>query len=563
MEENQTQTIKSKPPKSYLLYFLSVYLVAELILIGVDLYYVYARGDTAKDFLFDFLVVTAIITVLVLMTYFAVKRILVRYMESEQRFRELAGLLPVAVYETDREGCIHYANELAIQWFGYSAADVEAGDLNAKNMVAEVDWERGKADFFKALAGAPPTPQTYNVVRKDGSTFPVVISYSRVVSHGRIVGLRGVMTDVSAQVKIEQEVRRSGEKYRSLFESSIDGIEVVDFKSGKIVEANQAMLDMIGYTRAQLARKEYWELTPGTWFLQEGRIFRDQVLERGYSDEYEKEIVASDGTVIPVSVRRWLIRDDDGTPTGMWSTIRDITEKKAREREIEKVNSELKLYAHAVSHDLKSPIHGVTLASYTVEKLLKMPRTPENEQFMADALQSMKNGLEKANNLIDDMLALAESGQVPADVFPVDISEKVEEVLAERASDIEIRGTKVVLDDDLGVVIASPTHVYQIFSNLVKNAVRYCDSPAPVLEIRSLEADEPETHRFLVRDNGTGIPEDVLSEVFMPFTRGDTGDSGIGLSIVERIVSVYGGRILAYNDSGACFEFTLRDFPVE
>jgi len=182
---------------------------------------------------------------------------------------------------------------------------------------------------------------------------------------------------------------------------------------------------------------------------------------------------------------------------------------------------------------------------------------------MADALQSMKNGLEKANNLIDDMLALAESGQVPADVFPVDISEKVEEVLAERASDIEIRGTKVVLDDDLGVVIASPTHVYQIFSNLVKNAVRYCDSPAPVLEIRSLEADEPETHRFLVRDNGTGIPEDVLSEVFMPFTRGDTGDSGIGLSIVERIVSVYGGRILAYNDSGACFEFTLRDFPVE
>lgn len=68
-------------------------------------------------------------------------------------------------------------------------------------------------------------------------------------------------------------------------------------------------------------------------------------------------------------------------------------------------------------------------------------------------------------------------------------------------------------------------------------------------------------HRFLVSDNGPGISEEMMDKVFIPFAKdNDKGETGMGLSIVERMVKVYGGDIRAFNDNGACFEFTLKDF---
>ena len=114
-------------------------------------------------------------------------------------------------------------------------------------------------------------------------------------------------------------------------------------------------------------------------------------------------------------------------------------------------------------------------------------------------------------------------------------------------------------DEDLGFVKASPTHIYQLFSNLIKNAFEYCDNDWPVIEVRSV-GDSEGGHRYLVKDNGSGIPADIMDKVFVPFSRGDSGQTGIGLSIVERITRVYAGDVKAYNDLGACFEFLLRDF---
>ena len=83
----------------------------------------------------------------------------------------------------------------------------------------------------------------------------------------------------------------------------------------------------------------------------------------------------------------------------------------------------------------------------------------------------------------------------------------------------------------------------------------------PVVEITRLEMDEASgASRYLVRDNGPGIPEEHLDDVFIPFFKGKSGDSGIGLAIVDKVVKVYRGEVRAYNDNGACFEFTLRDF---
>jgi signal transduction histidine kinase len=111
-------------------------------------------------------------------------------------------------------------------------------------------------------------------------------------------------------------------------------------------------------------------------------------------------------------------------------------------------------------------------------------------------------------------------------------------------------------------VKASETHVYQVFANLVRNAIKYNDSEGAEIGIYPVHAAGDSENWFHVRDNGSGIPEEDLDNIFTPFFKGETGETGIGLSIVEKILRIYHGDIRVYNDDGACFEFTFRDsFP--
>lgn len=120
-------------------------------------------------------------------------------------------------------------------------------------------------------------------------------------------------------------------------------------------------------------------------------------------------------------------------------------------------------------------------------------------------------------------------------------------------------GETVEVASPLGTVVANPTQIYQVFSNLIRNFIKHNKAENPVIEISNLGTDDT-THRFLVRDNGQGIPEEVPDDVFMPFLKAQSSGTGIGLSIVEKVVRAYGGGIRAYKDNGACFEFTLKDY---
>jgi signal transduction histidine kinase len=147
---------------------------------------------------------------------------------------------------------------------------------------------------------------------------------------------------------------------------------------------------------------------------------------------------------------------------------------------------------------------------------------------------------------------------VPSEVSQVDIGELIVLIAEERADEIEAKGITIKIADDLGEVRASPTHMYQLFANLLTNVIQHNDSETPVIEVATLPAEAPE-HHFLIRDNGSGIAEEDIDKVFLPFFKGAHGRTGIGLSTVSKLVSVYEGEVIAYNDNGACFELTIRD----
>ncbi len=135
----------------------------------------------------------------------------------------------------------------------------------------------------------------------------------------------------------EEVLRKSEEKYPALYESNLDGILHIDMK-GNILDANNAILDMLGYSRGEILELSYQKLTPPEW-AEFDEVALKTLIKKGYLGEFEKEFIRKDGTKVPISFNAWIIKDDKGEPAGMWGIIRDIIERKRgietqREREI-------------------------------------------------------------------------------------------------------------------------------------------------------------------------------------------------------------------------------------
>lgn len=149
---------------------------------------------------------------------------------------------------------------------------------------------------------------------------------------GTLLALEGLITDISDRVEAEEALRHSEEGYRKLYESMLDGFVVTDM-GGRILKANRSYRDILGYSEDELSRMTSWEITPEKWHAQERASFGEEFVARGYSDLHEKEYTRKDGAVVPVELQTSLLRGDDGRPAGMWSIVRDITERKRAEEE--------------------------------------------------------------------------------------------------------------------------------------------------------------------------------------------------------------------------------------
>ena len=101
-------------------------------------------------------------------------------------------------------------------------------------------------------------------------------------------------------------------------------------------------------------------------------------------------------------------------------------------------------------------------------------------------------------------------------------------------------------------------------ATIIGNCIKHCDSEQPLVRVLRLDDGVDGIRHYRIRDNGSGIPPEDLERIFAPFYKGGKQNgTGIGLATVAKIVRLYGGSITAHNDNGACFDFTLRDYPLE
>jgi light-regulated signal transduction histidine kinase (bacteriophytochrome) len=247
--------------------------------------------------------------------------------------------------------------------------------------------------------------------------------------------------------------------------------------------------------------------------------------------------------------------------------MRDISERKKAEEqkarlmsELESANEELKSFAYVVSHDLKAPLRAIgALADWLSHDY--------SEKFDTEGKEHMRllvSRVHRMGNLIDGILQYSRVGRVREALVAVDLNRAVRDVidLISPPSNVTI-----TVENPLPTLVTERTRIEQIFQNLFSNAIKYSDKPK--CEIRVGCTAEGEYWKFSVADNGPGIEARHFERIFHLFQtlapRDRIESTGVGLTLVKKIVEIYGGSIWIESTvgQGATFFFTLpRTAPI-
>ena len=374
--------------------------------------------------------------------------------------------------------------------------------------------------------------------------------------------LTAQIANVILQKQVEEELKMSERRYRGLFESMMDGVVQTD-GDGRYLEANDAFLEMVGYSLDELRGLTYRDITPEKWHGMDEQIMSNEIERRGFSEEFEKEYIRKDGTVVPIAVRVWAGEGEAGRKE-FWAVIRDITQRKQNERIIEKSvrdlarsNEELKQFAYAASHDLQEPLRGMTgFSELLLERYGGKLEDDAHEflSFIVDAAARMRR-------LINDLLSYSRLNTRAKPFAKADVAEIIETAMLNLTALIDEHDARIETGP-MPTISCDRQQMTQLFQNLIGNSIKY-RRPGERPRVSITVEEIPGYWLFRVQDNGIGIKEEFLDVIFQMFQRLHSKDeyegTGIGLAICRKIVERHGGEIWVESEygKGARFSFTI------
>ena len=268
------------------------------------------------------------------------RRTLQALQESEEHFRRTFDLSPVGSVMVDLDRRFIRCNEAYCRFLGYN--DQELSGKTFLDVTHPEDREIGMAEIARLTSGESEMAHFQKrYIRKDGGVIWGELTVRTVPdSEGHPLHFLTIVQDITERRLAEEALRKSETNFRSLYQQLQDGFVKVAM-DGTILECNDAYCALTGYTREELARFTYTDLTPENWHAMERRHLEDEILKLGASELYEKEYRRKDGSLVPVELRAQVTRDGDGTPLFMWAVVRNITERKEAEAAL--VESEQRL----------------------------------------------------------------------------------------------------------------------------------------------------------------------------------------------------------------------------
>jgi PAS domain S-box-containing protein len=506
--------------------------------------------------------------------------------ETRERLAAIVDSSDDAIISKTLDGIITAWNRGAEKVFGYSAA--EAVGMPMVMLMPEERVEE-EVEILARIARGESVEHFETVrLRKDGARIDVSATISPIRdSNGKIIGASKIARDITERKQAAKELASSREALetqtrmlQSVLNSMTEGLVAAD-QAGKFLLWNPAAEKIIGMGAA--------DLSPAEWSTHYGAYAADTVtpfpneqnpLLRAIAGETSRAEIFFYNRELDHGV--WIecngspLRDRDGAVHGGVAAFDDITQRKANELEIRRLNDdleeriaertgqleaanhELEAFSYSVSHDLRAPLRHIG----GFARILINDSGPELAPEARDHLQRIHDAVIRMGLLVDGLLGLAKLGRQSLQLRQTELNALVDQVIAVLQSECDGRVVEWRVAR-LPALQCDPILLGQVFQNLLGNALKYSRGRSPaIIEVDSIqEADKPAV--LFVRDNGAGFNMEYAEKLFGVFQRMHTESefegTGVGLATVQRIIQKHGGSVWAEAevDRGATFYFSL------
>ncbi len=466
----------------------------------------------------------------------------------------------IGFYMTDLNHTVTYVNPAFARLFEASGPQ----EFINREFLHERFWldSEERAQFLNELDNEFIKSKELSLRTSEGNKIYVTIFSSPTTGIcGQINGYQGIVYDItekkelSALRKAEEALRESERKWRSLAENVPDVILSVN-KDGRILFINRSKRNsnletIIGTTIYEYLPPERHQIV---------RESIERVFMTGKPDSYE---IIGPGEHGPNT--NWETRVAPVTSGGQVTTVNlistDVTERReAHNRQaillnrVQGINRELNDFAHIVSHDLKEPLRSIKIAAKWI--------LDDYENVLDDRgkehLELLSNQITRMYDLIEGILKYSRAGHLKNQKEWIDLKLLMPQIISMVPVPDNI---EIVIDGEMPVIEFERTQISQVFQNLLSNAIKYVDKPLGRISIGCVE--EPDNWKFSVTDNGCGIEQKNFEKIFRMYQtlepRNEFKSSGIGLTLVKKIIKTYGGTIWVESElgQGSTFFFTL------
>jgi PAS domain S-box-containing protein len=475
--------------------------------------------------------------------------------ESERKYRDLVDNALVGVYKTNLRGEIIYANEALLRIFEYDSPE----EMMASGVVPRYKHPEERERFINPLKKAGHVKSfDAELLTKTGRIKNVLISGTL---DGEIIS--GMVLDITERKQVEEALRESEERYRSLFNDVPVGLYRTT-PGGRILDANHTLAQLLGYPD----RESLLAITTfDTYVDQKVHAQRRASMDRdGILRNFEYQLRRCDGSIIWVEGNSKTILDGEGKVLYYEGTLADITERKKAEQELSDLQEQLRQsqkmeaigrLAGGIAHDFNNLL--TVIKGYSQLSLIEL----KEEDPVRANVEETKKAADRAADLVRQLLAFSRRQIMEMKVIDLngllqDLEKMLQRVIGEEIDLV------TQLDRDLGRIKVDPGQMEQVIMNLAVNAKDAMPNGGKLfIETANAELDEAyaRTHiavipgryvRLSITDTGVGIKPEVRNRVFEPFftTKEKGKGTGLGLSTVYGIVKQSGGNIWVYSEPG-------------